>query len=93
MKHHQFTSKTEPALNDPLWLICRKTKQKQLCIGSQNIEVEYKLSNKKIKGINEECNLKVGVDDPFKADNYILSIVLRANGIVIDFISKAVNVV
>ena len=29
MKYHQFTSETEPALNDPLWLICRKTKQKQ----------------------------------------------------------------
>ena len=29
MKYHQFTSKTEPALNDPLWLICRKTKKKQ----------------------------------------------------------------
>ena len=29
MKYHQFTSKTEPALNDPLWLICHKTKQKE----------------------------------------------------------------
>ena len=29
MKYHQFTSKTEPALNDSLWLKCRKTKQKQ----------------------------------------------------------------
>ena len=28
MKYHQFTSKTEPALNDPLWLICCKTKNK-----------------------------------------------------------------
>ena len=28
MKYNQFTSKTELALNDPLWLICRKTKKK-----------------------------------------------------------------
>ena len=27
MKYYQFTSKTEPALNDPLWLIFCKTKQ------------------------------------------------------------------
>ena len=27
MKYHQFTSNTEPALNDSLWLICRETKQ------------------------------------------------------------------
>ena len=33
MKYHQFTSKTEPALNDPLWLICRKAKTNQyMCI-------------------------------------------------------------
>ena len=29
LKYHQFISKTQPALNDPLRLICCKTKQKQ----------------------------------------------------------------
>ena len=30
IKYHQSISKTQPALNDPLRFICRKTKQKQV---------------------------------------------------------------
>ena len=32
--------------------------------------------------INEKCNLGFGFDDTFKDDNHILSIALRANGII-----------
>ena len=48
-------------------------KYKILHIGSQNITVEYKLNNREIIKINEECSLRVDFDDDtFKADNYIL---------------------
>ena len=57
-------------------------KCKVLLIGSKNIKVGYRLSNKEIKKVNEVCNLEVGFDDTFKADNHILSILLRANGII-----------
>ena len=45
-----------------------------LQIASKNIKMEYKLSNKEIKKINEESDLRVGFDDAFKTDNNILSI-------------------
>ena len=32
----KFISKTEPALNEPLWLICRKTKQKHAAKSNLN---------------------------------------------------------
>ena len=32
-----------------------------------------------MKKLNEECNLQIGFDDTFKADNHILAIVSRAN--------------
>ena len=38
-------------------------------IGLKNIQVEYELSNKVIKTVNEEWALMVGFDDTFKADN------------------------
>ena len=66
--------------------ICRQKFNIEKCkvqyIGSKNIQVENKLSNKEIKKVNEECNLRVGFDETFKADNHILSIVLRPNGII-----------
>ena len=40
----------------------------------KSITVEYKLNNREIKKVNEECNLRVGFDDKFKANNHILSI-------------------
>ena len=52
-------------------------KFKVLHIRSRNIKVEYKLSFKKIKKVNEECDQGVGFDDTFKADIHILSIVSR----------------
>ena len=54
-------------------------KYKVLHIGSKNIEIGYKL-NRKTQKVNEKCNLGVGFDDTFKADNYIFSNGLRANG-------------
>ena len=69
-------------------------KGRVLHIEFKNIEVEYKLSNREIKKkTNEECDF----DDAFKADNHILSIVLRANErigwMVRNFISSEVNIV
>ena len=57
-------------------------KYKELNIGSKNIKIEYELSNLEIKIVNEEFNLWVGFHDPFKAENHILSIVLRANKLI-----------
>ena len=63
----------------------------------KNIKAEYKLSNKEIKKLNEECNQEVGFDNTFKADNYIVSIVSKTNGMigwmVRNFISRKTNVV
>ena len=53
-----------------------------LNIGSQNIEVEYKLGDGKIKKIYDECDVGVGFDDTFKADNHILSIVAWISGMI-----------
>ena len=46
------------------------------------MKVKYKSSNKEIRKVNLECNLDVGFDDTFKAENRILSIELRANGMI-----------
>ena len=74
----------------------KKGKCKELHIGSQNMKVEYKWSNREIKKVNEECNLGIGFDNTFKADNYILLVVSRANGkikwMVRNFISREANV-
>ena len=34
--------------------------------------VGYKLSNKEIKKVNEECTIGVGFDDTFKADKHFI---------------------
>ena len=47
----------------------------------KNIKVEYILSKREIKKVNEKCNLGFGFDT-FKADNHILSILSRANGMI-----------
>ena len=61
------------------------------------MNVEYEFSYEEIKKLNEECDLGVGFDDTFKADNHILYILSRANGMigwmVRYFISKEANVV
>ena len=60
-------------------------------------KVEYYLSNKEIQKVNEECDLELIVDDTFETDNYILSIVSRANKmigwVVRNLISREANVV
>ena len=40
------------------------------------------MTNKETKKVNEECDLGVGFDNTFKADNHILFIVLGANGMI-----------
>ena len=56
----------------------------------------FKIS-RTIKKVNENCNPEVGFDDTFKVDNHILSIVLRANGmigwVIRNFISSKANFV
>ena len=49
-------------------------------IGSKNIKIESKLSNKEITNINEECDRVVDFDDTFKHDKHILSIISKAKG-------------
>ena len=44
------------------------------------IKIEYKLRNREIEKVNEE--LGIVFYDIFKADNHILSIVLKANGMI-----------
>ena len=41
-------------------------KCKVLHIGSKSISVEYKLSNREIKNINDECDLGDSFDDRYK---------------------------
>ena len=53
-----------------------------LHIGSKIIKINYELSNGEIKKVNEECDLGISFNDTFKADNHILSIVLRANQLI-----------
>ena len=83
---------------EDIWKLKFNNKKcKILQIGAQNIEDEYKLNNKEINKVNKECNLGVAFVDTFKADNHILSIVLRVNGmigwIVRNFILREANVV
>ena len=49
----------------------------------KNIGVENELSNRVIRKVNEECDLKD--DDTFKADNYILLIVSKVGWLEILF--------
>ena len=56
-----------------------REKCKVLLIGSKNIKVEYELSKREIKNVNEKCNLEIGFNDTLKAENHILFIKLRAN--------------
>ena len=60
-------------------LKCNVKKCKMQYIGSKNIKVEYKLSNREIKKINEEYDFGIRFNDTFKTDNHILSLVSRAN--------------
>ena len=48
----------------------------------KNINVDNELSNRKIKKVNEECDLGIGFDDIFKTKNHILSIILKVNGMI-----------
>ena len=72
-------------------------KWKSIRIRSKNIQVEYKLSNREIKKVNTKCDQGVGFDDTFKADNYIFSLVSRANRMIgwmiWNFISREANVI
>ena len=51
-------------------------------MGFQIIKVESEGSNREIKNVNDKYDLRVGFDDIFKADNHILSIVSRTNGMI-----------
>ena len=66
-------------------------KCKVLHSGSKNIKVEYKLRNKEIKKVNEECDLGVDFVDRFKADNNILSSVSRANGMIDRMVRNSIS--
>ena len=61
--------------------------------GFKNIKVEYRLRNKEVKKVNAECDLGVG----FKADNNIMSLLLRSKGMICrmvkNFISEETSVV
>ena len=52
-------------------------RNKVLHIESKNIKVEYKLSNREMKKMNEERDLRVGFDDTFKTDIDREAIVLK----------------
>ena len=59
--------KEDLALNNLQWLICHKTKPnikkcEVLHIGSKNIKVDYNLRNRIITKVNENCDLRVGLD-------------------------------
>ena len=48
-------------------------------MGSKNINVEYRLSEREIKRVNKEYDVGFGFDDTFQVDNYLSSIVSGAN--------------
>ena len=56
-------------------------KCKVLYIGSKYFKVECQLNNRNQK-VDEKYDLGVCFNDTFKADKHILSIVLRANGVI-----------
>ena len=53
-------------------------KCKVLYIGTKNIKVDYKLSNREIKKVYEKCDVWI----KSKADKHILSVASRTNGMI-----------